>query len=78
MIGWDGGTSFQDQSQTENSLFAKSISPESNNKLMRFKRNDHQLKKLLIDKQILFVSSLGHLWGCIENSVENIYTDVSV
>ena len=45
---------------------------------MRFKRNDHQLKKLLIDKQILFVSSLGHLWECIENSVENIYTDVSV
>ena len=45
---------------------------------MKIKRNDHQLKKLLIDKQILFVSSLGHLWGCIENSVENIYTDVNV
>ena len=59
-------------------IFPKSISPQSNNKLMKIKRNGHQLKKLLIDKQILFVSSLGHLWGCIENSVENIYTDVSV
>ena len=33
------------------------------------------IKKLLIDKQIIFVSNVGK---CKENSVENIHTDVKV
>ena len=40
------------------------------------KGNEHQLKKFLIVKQILPVSTL--LRKCMENSMENIYTDVRV
>ena len=39
------------------------------------KGNDHQLKELLIVKQILLVSSQRK---CIENSMENIHTEVRV
>ena len=39
------------------------------------KRNDHQLKKLLIVKQILLVDTLRK---SKENSTENIHTDVGV
>ena len=39
------------------------------------KGNDHQLKKLLIVNQILLVNPQRK---CIENSMENIYTEVRV
>ena len=42
------------------------------------KGNEHQLKEFLIVKQILLVSTLTHLRKCMENSMENIYTDVRV
>ena len=31
-------------------------------KVMRIQRNDHQLKQLLVIKQILFVSTLENVW----------------
>ena len=37
------------------------------------KGNDHQLKKLLIVRQILLVSSTRK---CIENNMENLHTEV--
>ena len=40
------------------------------------KGNDHQLKKLLIVKQILLVRTLGNV--CIENRMENMPSDVKV
>ena len=39
------------------------------------KGNDHQLKKLLIVRQILLVSSTRK---CIENNMENLHTEVRV
>ena len=39
------------------------------------KGNDHQVKKLLIVNQILLVNSQRK---CLENSMENIYTEVRV
>ena len=38
------------------------------------KGNDYQPKKLLIVKQILLVSTLGN----VQNSMENMHTDVRV
>ena len=38
-----------------------SITPASHNKVIRKKGNDHQLNILLIDKQILLVSTLGNV-----------------
>ena len=37
------------------------VSPKSNTKVTRIKENDHQLKTLLIVKQILLVSTTGHV-----------------
>ena len=39
------------------------------------KGNDHQVKKLLIVNQMLFVNPQRK---CLENSMENIYTEVRV
>ena len=52
------------------------ITPESNIKNTRIKKSDHQLKKLLIVKQIN--SPYQHLRKCIENSMENMHADVRV
>ena len=40
------------------------------------KGDDHQLKNLLIVKQILPVSNCTFARKCIENSMENMHTDV--
>ena len=56
--------------KTVNSLTPKSdqhlnspynITPESHIKVMRIKKNDHQLKKLLTVRQSLLVSTLGNV-----------------
>ena len=44
-------------------------------KVMRIKEMISSLKKLLIFKQVLLVSKLKK---CVENSLENMHTDVRV
>ena len=51
------------------------ITPESHIKIMRKKKNDHQLKKALDREKN---SSCHHLRKCLENSMENMHSDVTV
>ena len=45
-----------------------------NNKVMRIKKNDSLLRKILIINQFLLFSSIGNAQQT-EKSVENLYTD---
>ena len=51
-----------------------SVTPRSNINVMRIKKNDQQVMKLLIIKQIL----LTVLGKCIQNTLENMHLDVRV
>ena len=46
-------------------IFPHNITSELYIKVTRIKGNDHQLKKLLIVKQILFVTTLGNVWRAV-------------
>ena len=42
-------------------VFSNNITPESHTKVTRINENDHQLKKPLVVKQILLISTFGNL-----------------
>ena len=57
-------------------LFIFTVSSQATHEGYMNKGNDHQLKKLLIVKQILQVSTMPG--KCIENCMENMHTDIRV
>ena len=73
---FDVSTALVDQSQVWGGVnFEKAVFFILTRKIILHdqKGNDHQLKKLLIVRQILLVSSTRK---CIENNMENLHTEV--